>query len=294
MNRSTVRELLRRTGVRPAKRLGQNFLVNDEVLADIEAIVACRKPAKIVEIGPGLGVVTEVLLRHARSVIAVEIDRRLAGYIERRFSRPDALSIRVEDVLRFDFTEELAGEPAYVVGSLPYRITAPILKHLMDHRSALSGALLITQWEVAEKIAASPGREGSALGILVRAYADIELVRKIDRRNFDPIPDVDSALWTISFLDRARFVANEQAFFLTVRTLYNMRRKMLRSALRDLVPPDAVRGILTAARIDGDVRGETLGFDELDRLAKAVDRTLKERQWIDETTESSRRGRSDR
>jgi 16S rRNA (adenine1518-N6/adenine1519-N6)-dimethyltransferase len=200
----------------------------------------------------------------------------------------------MEDVLRFDFTEALSGEPAYVVGSLPYRITAPILQRLMEHRAAFSGGLLITQREVAEKIVASPGKEGSALGILVRAYAEIELVRRIGRRSFEPIPDVDSSLWTVSFRDRPRFGANEAAFFLTVRALYNARRKMLRRVLRDLVPVGAVDAILAMARIDGDVRGETLGFDELDRLAKAVDRTLKERQWIDETTGSSRRGRSDR
>jgi 16S rRNA (adenine1518-N6/adenine1519-N6)-dimethyltransferase len=270
MNRSTVRELLQRTGVRPAKRLGQSFLVDEGVLDDIEAILVRHAPKTVIEIGPGLGAVTEVLLRHAQRVVAIEVDRRLARYVEERFSGSDALSVCVEDVLRFDFAEELAGEPAYVVGSLPYRITAPILKRLMGHRGTLSGGLLITQREVAEKIAASPGKEGSALGILVRAYADIELVRQIGRRSFDPIPDVDSSLWTVSFLDKPRFAANEAAFFSTVRVLYNARRKMLRRVLRDIVPVDAVDAILAAARIGGDVRGETLGFDELDRLAGAV------------------------
>lgn len=270
MNRSTVRELLQRTGIHPAKRLGQSFLVDDGVLDDIETIIVRHAPETIVEIGPGLGAVTEVLLRRVRRVIAVEVDRRLADSLVERLGTSEGLEVRNEDVLRVDIAGESDDGPVFVVGSLPYRITAPILKWLIDQRGSLTGALLITQREVAEKIVASPGKGGSALGILVRAYAEVELVRRIGRRSFEPIPEVDSTLWTMSFRTRPRFTADEAVFFRTVRTLYNARRKMIRRALRELVPPDAVPSVLAEARLGGEVRGETLTFDELDRLAVAV------------------------
>jgi len=269
-DRRVVRALLDGTGIRPSKRLGQNFLVDSGVLADIEKALAHLPPATIVEIGPGLGAVTEVLLRCAPAVVAVEVDRRLADLLEERLGRNDRLKVLRKDILSVDLAREIGGWPVHVVGSLPYRITAPILKWLIDQRSALSGATLITQREVAEKIAASPGRGGSALGILVQAYAEVGAVRRIDRRSFFPVPEVDSTLWTISFRERPRFTVSAAAFFPTVRALYNARRKMLRRALRDLVPSDAVDAILAAAKVDGNVRGETLGFDELDRLARAV------------------------
>jgi len=271
-DRRVVRVLLADAGVRPSKKLGQSFLVDDGVLASVEQILARVTPETIVEIGPGLGAVTGVLLRHARKVVAVEVDRRLAGSLVERLGAGEGLEVRNEDILRFDIAGEFGNGLTYVVGSLPYRITAPILKWLIARRGVLSGALLITQREVAEKLAASPGKEGSALGILIRAYAEVDIVRRVSRGSFFPVPEVDSTLWSLTFLERPRFESDSGAFFSVVRALYGTRRKMIRGALRALLPTEAIGAVLEEARIDGTVRGEELDFEQLDRLAAAARR----------------------
>jgi 16S rRNA (adenine1518-N6/adenine1519-N6)-dimethyltransferase len=269
-DRRVVRALLAEAGVRPSKRLGQNFLVDPGVLEDIEEVIGRAAPATIVEIGPGLGAVTEVLIRLAPKVVAVEVDRRLAELLTNRLVGKENLEVLNEDVLRLDLKDHVGEGPVYVAGSLPYRITAPILKWLIDQRQAITGALLITQTEVAEKIAASPGKDGTALGLLIRAYADVESVRRVARGCFVPVPAVDSTLWSLAFRARPRFESNPEAFFAVVRALYGTRRKMIRGALRALVPADSVGGVLDEAEIDGTARGEELGFEQLDRLAASV------------------------
>ncbi|MBU0595582.1 ribosomal RNA small subunit methyltransferase A [Candidatus Bipolaricaulota bacterium] len=264
--------MLRQAGIRPAKRLGQNFLVDRGVVESIALVLAEQSPGLVVEIGPGLGAVTEALVGLADRVVAVELDRRLAALLDRSLGEHKNLSIEIGDALRFDFAKAAEGCPVYVFGSLPYRSTAPILKYLIEQRASIRGALLITQREVAEKLAASPGRDGTALGVLVRAYADIGFVRNISCGSFEPSPEVESTLWTLRFLDEPRFSCDAEAFFATARTLYGMRRKMVRVALQQIVAKDTVDEVLARAGVPGDVRGETLGFEELDRLAAAVAR----------------------
>ncbi len=273
-DRRVVRALLADAGIRPSKRLGQNFLVDDGVLADIEKALVKFAPETILEIGPGLGAVTEVLLRRAERVVAVEVDRRLAGLLNERLGSSERLGVCQEDILRLDIERDLDEGSVFIVGSLPYRITAPILKWLIDQRRAIGGALVITQREVAEKIAASPGKEGTALGILVRAYADVEILRRIARGCFLPAPEVDSTLWSLTFRPHPRFDSDAETFFAVVRALYGTRRKMIRGALRAVVPVGAIGAVLEEAQIDGTARGEELGFEDLDRLAATVDRRL--------------------
>lgn len=269
-DRRVVSALLHEVGVRPSKRLGQSFLIDGGVLADVDKQVTRASPETILEIGAGLGAVTEVLIRRARRVVAIEVDRRLAKLLAERLGGWEGLEVRSEDVLDLELDAVIGDEPAYVVGSLPYRITAPILKWLIDKRNRFTGALLITQREVAEKVAVSPGKEGTALGVLVRAYAEVEPVRRIGRESFYPAPQVDSTLWGLAFLENPRFASDPGTFFAVVRALYGGRRKMIRRALRALLPSEAVGRVLDASRIDGTARGEVLGFEELDRLTAAV------------------------
>jgi 16S rRNA (adenine1518-N6/adenine1519-N6)-dimethyltransferase len=270
-DRGTVRRLLREAGIRPSKRLGQSFLVDRAVVDAISRIVAEASPRRIVEIGAGLGTVTRALASLAREVVAIEIDRRLVAILERTVGDFDSVTVRHGDVLDYAFGERESAPKALVFGSLPYASTAPILQHLVAHRRSIAAVVLLTQREVARKIEASPGASGSALGVLIRAYADVDLLRRVGRESFHPVPTVESSLWTMRFLERARFSAGPGAFFAVVRTVYGVRRKMLRVALRSLVPRERVGDVLRTAGIEGDVRGETLGFDELDRLAHALE-----------------------
>jgi len=267
-DQGVVRSLLREIGVRPAKRFGQNFLVDRHVVTEIRERVRAKKPDVVVEIGPGLGALTQAVVEVAKSVVAVEIDKRLAGSLAKRLGDHANLEVRNCDILTFDFEKELEGQSILVLGSLPYRITTPILKHLIKHRSVISDACLITQLEVAEKIAHSPGKQGSALGVFVHSFADVSAMRRIRKGSFYPVPEVESAYWEVSFLPEVRFAAEQDEFFTVVRTLYRNRRKMSRRALQDLLPLDAIPGVLSAAEVDGTARGETLSFAELDRLAQ--------------------------
>lgn len=266
-DQGVVKALLTEIGVRPQKRFGQNFLVDQHVVAEIRDHIASKNPDVVVEIGPGLGAVTQALIDMAPLVIAVEIDKRLARSLETRLGSHANLEVRTCDILNFDFQQEFAGKSVTVFGSLPYRITAPILKHLVRHRSVITDACLITQREVAEKIAHSPGRQGSSLGVFVRSYAEVAGLRRIGKTSFHPVPEVESEYWEMRFLSGPRFACDEGAFFTVVRTLYGNRRKMVRRALQDIIPADSIHDVLASADIDGTSRGEVLTFPELDRLA---------------------------
>ncbi len=262
-----VRTLLTNLGVRPQKRFGQNFLVDRHVVDHIRARVSEKSPETILEIGPGLGALTQAVVDIPRRMVAVDVDETLAASLKERARANANLEVRLGDILEFDISKEIPERPVLILGSLPYRITTPILRYVIEHRAALSRACLITQWEVAEKIVNSPGKHGSALGVFVHAFADVSPLRKIRKGSFFPKPEVDSAYWEMDFLPCPRFSADETAFFLVVRTLYRNRRKMIRRALQDLLPAATAAACIADAGLDETARGETLAFDELDRLA---------------------------
>jgi len=269
-SKKEVAALLAEAEIRPSKRLGQNFLIDRTALDAIIDEVKRAQPREIVEIGAGLGTVTHELAGTADHIIAIELDRRLAKILERTVKQQGNVEIRRQDFLSFSFAEEFAGSKAFVVGNIPYRITAPILKHLVKQRDHISAALLLTQREVAMKVAHSPGKEGTSLGVLMQAYADVNVLRSVPRGSFFPVPDVDSTLWSISFLNAPRFEANAEAFFAVVRAVYGKRRKMIRSALRDLFPNQDVEQILLSLGIDPTLRGEVLSFTQLDAIALSL------------------------
>ena len=269
-----VRRALEAAGVRPSKRLGQNFLVDPRTATDVVDIVRVENPAgAVIEIGAGLGALTLPLAAQVERLVALEIDRRLARRMQELLApRAGTIEILQQDVLEYDFDAAAAawGDRLVVVGSTPYSITAPILKKLIDGRAAIRSAYLITQREVAEKILASPSRAGTALGIFVQAYADVAILRRIPRSAFYPVPEVDSCLWRLAMRAKPRFTSSESSFFAVVRAIYGARRKTLRNALQRALPADVVGEVLVKSGLDGGVRGETLGFAELDALATAA------------------------
>jgi 16S rRNA (adenine1518-N6/adenine1519-N6)-dimethyltransferase len=269
-DRALVAALLSRAGIRPSKRFGQNFLVDRRALGAIVEAVRIACPEVVLEIGAGLGTVTRELAALAPRVIAVEVDLRLTKLLEETLAGLENIELLRADILDVDFSTLAQGEPLHVVGNLPYRLTSPILARLVEARGAIREAVVLTQSEVAAKIAASPGPAGSALGVLLQAYARIEILAQVPRRAFHPVPEVDSTLWRIAFLPQSRFTAPPERFFAVVRVLYGKRRKMLRAVLRDLVPAERVPEILNAADIDPTRRGETLSLDALDRIAAQI------------------------
>lgn len=275
--RSTVLRLLSEAGVRPSKRLGQNFLVDRAALRRMVSAVEDAAPKEVLEIGAGFGTVTREIARLVSRVVAVEIDRRLIPFLREATVGLENVEVVHADILALDIAAFFPAGGAFVFGNIPYRITSPILEWLLEHRDAVQGALLLTQTEVAERIARSPGPEGSALGIAVQSRAQVSLIGHVARGAFVPVPEVDSTLWRLDVLPQLRFSAPPAVFQAVVRALYGKRRKMLRAALRDVLPAEDVLAALRAATVDGARRGETLSLDELDRLAWAVVATGRDR-----------------
>jgi 16S rRNA (adenine1518-N6/adenine1519-N6)-dimethyltransferase len=270
LSRSEISALLHKAKIRPSKKLGQNFLVDDDVLSTIIDEVTASDPCVVVEIGAGLGMVTHELAKIANRVIALELDYRLAEILEQTVGKEENVEICRQDFLSFSFTAKSPDEKALVVGNIPYRITAPILKHLISERNHITETLLLTQQEVAAKIANSPGKDGTSLGVLVQAYADVKMLRRVPSSSFFPAPKVDSMLWKLSFLGKPRFQANPDDFFAIVQRVYGLRRKMIRVTLRNLFPNIDVEEMLNSEGIDPTLRGEALSFAQLDTIAQCL------------------------
>ncbi len=272
-----VKAALHGLGVSPKKRFGQHFMISKAALECVAEALSPRAGETVIEIGPGLGFLTEVLLKRNARVIAVEKDRAMAAHLCRQF--PSGLRVLEKDVLELDIAAVAEGS-VKIAGNIPYNITSPILQWLIDQRRSVSGAALTVQWEVAERLLSVPGRKSwGPLSVFVQFYADVECVRKISRADFYPAPKVDSAVLKIVFLEKSRVpVADEKAFFAIVRRSFQKRRKTLLNSLEGWAIPHASDSLLSAledAGLDPRCRGETLSLAEWaklsDRLSIASD-----------------------
>lgn len=283
---SVIKGLLEGRGIRLKKGLGQHFLCDENILEKILAAAELEGDELVIEPGAGLGTLTVALAARAREVIAIELDGRLIPLLQanlRRWGRAnveilhrDFLKLGLEELVQ---TKGFAKDEAKVVGNLPYGITAPILERLTSAWRALKLAVVTIQREVAEKLLAPPGPEASALGVRVRAFAEVELVAQVPRTVFFPPPEVDSAIVRLRFLERPRFTADEELFFKVVRGAFNLRRKTLLQALSRSpvlgLSTKLARNALELAGIEPTRRGETLTLEEFDRLARALARLLR-------------------
>jgi 16S rRNA (adenine1518-N6/adenine1519-N6)-dimethyltransferase len=284
---AAVRQALAAAGIRPSKRLGQNFLVDPRAVSRVLDLVRGEGGRDVVEIGCGLGALTLPLADECDRLVSLDVDPRLVEPTRPRVAaRSGTAEVRLQDVLEFDFRGAAAvwGAQVTVVGSIPYSITAPILKKLVAERESIRSAILVTQREVAAKVEASPGPEGTSLGVFVRAYADVTVAGTMSRHAFYPVPEVDSCLWKLTMRASPRFTGREAAFFAVVRSIYGARRKTLRNALQRAFSADAVARILEESGTDGGIRGETLGFLELDALARVSGHSIDEGQGRAERT----------
>ena len=269
---ATVKRLLRQFGLAPRKRFGQNFLVDLNVLADIVAAAELRPDDTVVEVGPGLGILTRELAQRARRVIAVEVDRDLASILKRALASLSNVEIVNADILEFDPLKALNGAPYKVVANLPYYITSPTLRHFLEARHKPKLLVVMVQREVAERIVAAPGSM-SLLSVSVQFYGDARLVRLVPAHAFYPQPKVDSAVVRIDVYDRPAVDVDPEKFFRVVHAGFAQPRKQLHNALaRGLwLPPGKAIELLREAGIDEKRRAQTLSLDEWGRLAKVFE-----------------------
>ncbi|WP_070121531.1 16S rRNA (adenine(1518)-N(6)/adenine(1519)-N(6))-dimethyltransferase RsmA [Bacillus marinisedimentorum] len=276
-----TKEILEKFGFSFKKSLGQNFLIDPNVLKKIVSQSGLSKTSGAIEIGPGIGALTEQLARTAGKVVAFEIDQRLLPILDETLAPYDNATVIHKDVLKADVRQVIEKEFAdfediWVVANLPYYVTTPILMKLLEEDLPIKGIVVMIQKEVADRIAASPGtKDYGSLSIAVQYYTEAETTVTVPKTVFIPQPNVDSAV--IRLTKRAQppvDVKDESLFFSVVRSSFAQRRKTILNNLghnlSDLFDKQAVAESLEAAGIDPKRRGETLSIEEYGRLSNVL------------------------
>lgn len=262
------------------KKFGQNFLIDDHVISKIIQGAGVTKDDFVLEIGPGIGTMTQYLAEAAREVAAVEIDRKLIPILNETLSAYDNVTIINDDILKVDIRalalEKNGGKPIKVVANLPYYITTPIIMGLLESRVPLENITVMVQKEVAERMKVGPGsKDYGALSLAVQYYAKPYLVANVPTNCFIPRPNVDSAVIRLTpYETPIVHVEDEALMFNIIRASFNQRRKTLQNGLKnsDLIHASKEE-ITTAIRLCGlpeSVRGEALTLEQFAQLANIL------------------------
>lgn len=269
-----VRAALRALELRPTRGMGQNFLIDAQVLSQIVAAGAPQPEDTVLEIGPGLGVLTWELLRAAGQVVVVELDRRLAARLRTEFPNEPRLTIVERDVLNIAPEQALAAagplpERYKLIANLPYAITSAVLRHMLEAPFPPELMVLLVQWEVAQRITARPG-DLSVLAHSVQIYAEPEIVARVSAESFYPAPAVDSAILRLRrHPSPVVAVDNIDALMRVIKSGFLQARKKLGNALPGgmaamglRVDKQRIGELLRSLNIDPDRRAETLTLQE--------------------------------
>jgi 16S rRNA (adenine1518-N6/adenine1519-N6)-dimethyltransferase len=262
-------------GVRPTKSRGQNFLTNGAVADRIVAAAELDQADHIVEVGPGLGILTEKIARLPhRSLTLVELDSRLAARLADRFAGDVSVRVINEDFLSLDFASIVAPPPIKVIGNLPFNVAAAILRRLSDNSRAISRMVLMFQREVAARIRARPTDDGySALSVFTALYWDIDLHFAVAAGSFHPRPKVDAEVLRFTPRTELPFAIDEERFVLeVVRASFSAPRKQIRNSLSHSLGIEAAKIALALERaaIDPGTRAETLSVHDFVRLSRVL------------------------
>ncbi|GAC1547079.1 MAG: 16S rRNA (adenine(1518)-N(6)/adenine(1519)-N(6)) -dimethyltransferase RsmA [Herpetosiphon sp.] len=268
LNPARIRAALNSLEMRPSKELGQNFLIDGDALQTVVDSAELGPRDRVLEVGPGLGVLTHELVQRAGEVVAVEFDRRLAGRLEETLPVPN-LRVLQGDVLRLVPGESMGSRPYKVVANLPYHITSAILRHFLEAADPPERMVVMVQWEVAQRIIAAPP-DMSVLAHSVQFYATATVVQRVKAEAFFPAPKVDSAvLKLIRRPHPAVDVDDVNEFFRVIKAGFLQARKKLRNALPAglasfgrMIDKEVVIAVLEAADINPDRRAETLTLVE--------------------------------
>lgn len=262
---------------RTKKRLGQNFLINPEVIGDIIDFAKITKDDVVLEIGPGVGFVTEQLVKVAKKVIAVELDEEAIKELQKL--ECDNLEIIHQDILKTDLST-LTDENIKVVANIPYYITSPIIAHLLGeiddlenkNRNKIIDIILMVQEEVARRIVAtekSPSKQYGLLTILSQFWADCSIIRLVGRKSFYPAPKVNSALVYMKVRKEPLLQLNDYSHFRrTIKAAFSQRRKTLKNCLIGSgFDKEKVVNAINELNLDENIRGEKLSISEFGKLA---------------------------
>jgi 16S rRNA (adenine1518-N6/adenine1519-N6)-dimethyltransferase len=269
-----LRRLMGAERLRPRKSLSQNFLTDAAALDTIVAAAELQPGDRVVEIGPGLGVLTRRLLSAGASVLAVELDPRLADYLRRELEGVDTFELIEADALTLHPREMFPGEPFKVVANIPYHITSPLLHAFLEGERPPELTVLLVQLEVAERVAAPPGRM-SYLSVFVQNVAEAEIVARVPATAFEPAPAVDSAVLRLRRRAAPDVATGErrEPFYRVVQAGFRQRRKQIHNGLtRELaLDREVVSVALSGCGVEPDRRPQTLTIAEWACLTAALE-----------------------
>lgn len=262
------------------KKFGQNFLIDAHVLEKIIAAAKITKEDFVLEIGPGIGTMTQYLAEHAGKVVAVEIDRALIPILRETLSEYPNVTVIHEDILKLDIgklaLEENGGKPIKVVANLPYYITTPIIMGLFESHVPLESITVMVQKEVAQRMQALPGtKDYGALSLAVQYYAEPYLAANVPPNCFMPRPNVGSAVIRLTSYEHPRVsVKDEALMFRIIRASFNQRRKTLQNGLNNspeiTVSKERIAEAIASLGLPASVRGETLTLEQFAALADVL------------------------
>lgn len=281
-------EIIKKYGFNFQKKFGQNFLIDANILEKIIDAAEITKNDYVIEIGPGIGTMTQYLAEHAREVAAVEIDKNLIPILNETLSEYKNVTIVNEDILKMDIErlvrEKNDGQPVKVVANLPYYITTPIIMGFFESHVPLSSITIMVQKEVAERMQVGPGtKDYGALSLAVQYYARPEIVVKVSPACFMPKPNVGSAVIRLNRFEKPPVqVVSEKKLFSIIRAAFNQRRKTLANALANSsslidekgnamkVDRENVCSILEKMGLNKTIRGEALTLDQFAQLCNLL------------------------
>ena len=246
---------------RPRKRFGQHFLTDDFIINQIISDIAPKPTDNLIEIGPGLGAITEPLIKQCQKLTVIELDRDVIPPLTRRCEPHGDLTVVQADAMKIDLsTLRRTNEPMRIVGNLPYNISTPILFHLLEYRSQIIDMHFMLQKEVVDRLCASPGnKDYGRLSVMVQRFCDTTYLFDVPPECFDPPPKVNSAVLRITPFTNSPYPPIDNALFATVVNLaFQQRRKTLRNALKRLITEKTFE----AAGVDPQSRAEQLSVDD--------------------------------
>jgi 16S rRNA (adenine1518-N6/adenine1519-N6)-dimethyltransferase len=259
------------------KSFGQNFLVDQGIIARILTAARLQETDWVLEVGPGLGALTAELLPRVARLVAVELDHRMVEYLEKSLGSHDTLEVVAADILRVDLSAALTARhsgPWKVVANLPYNISTQVLFLFLEERQLFSLLLLMLQKEVGDRLVAGPGsKDYGILSVMFQMYFDMKREILVRPGAFRPVPKVDSVVLSFSPLPTSRMpLADHELFRSVVRASFSQRRKTLRNCLRGIagLPEETVLRCLADSAIDPGRRGETLTLQEFAALTGAL------------------------
>ena len=270
---SVTRHIMKAFNLRASKKLGQNFLVDANIVRGIVEAAGAQPGDKILEIGPGIGTLTQGLAESGAEIIAVELDKKLPAVLAETLAAYDNVTIVPGDILKVNIPEIMGEGPFKVAANLPYYITTPILMALLERHLPISILVTMVQKEVALRMIARPGSKNyGALSVAVQYYTKPHIAFDVPPRSFIPAPEVDSVVVVCDVREKpAVEVKDEKMFFKVVKAAFGQRRKTIANAMKGAgFTKEIIEAAFAKCGIDSGRRGETFSLEEFAALADAI------------------------